>query len=98
MPLFIKGSGILYHNLRNIFMFFLTNIASINELRNLHCSSYKLCITQNIAYNKSLSILRDQKFILSFSYSRRDTYIERKKDESSNDRNDRAIRVSCRFV
>ena len=33
-----------------------------------------------------------------FSFSCRDTYIERKKDESSNDRNDRAIRVACRCV
>ena len=36
--------------------------------------------------------------ICQLHVSHRETYIERRKEESSNDRNDRAIRVAARWV
>ena len=38
----------------------------------------------------------DRKFYVFSNEHHKETYIEREKDESSNDRNDRAIRVSAR--
>lgn len=37
-------------------------------------------------------------FVLFISLIYRETYIERRKDESANDRNDRAIRTAARWV
>ena len=52
------------------------------------------------SFNRTSSVSYSVNNSVNFKYFvfYRETYIEREKEESSNDRNDRAIRVACRFV